>query len=492
MSVGAIAEGSAERHGASARLLAAILTLSFFAAWIIPGNRLGLGAVLVAVGIAATAWTLGTPPRPATAAYSALALALASMAAIRSAEWVVAIDSLAAVALATVAVVPAATWEEIARAPVVVASRAIEATPFLLRGTGRLTAGRRLSPAFRGAVLGVVMIAVFGGLFISADKAFAVLAHDFILPDIDLSLLPARIAVFVAVTLMATALVTAGPRFTHLGPPRLLEAIRAAGFGDEEEARHRWPGLAPVEWTVALGLLDLLFIAFVGVQVAVLFAGHDYVLQTAGLTYAEYARQGFFQLVAAAALTLVVVALASRWARRRLPRDYRTLDILLGVLLVLTLVVLASALRRLVLYEEAFGFTRLRISVHAVILWMAGLLVMVIAAGALRRTRWLPRTVIGFSAAGLLAFSLSNPEGLIADQNVERYRQTGRVDLDYLAALSPDAVPALASLPENLRACVLEPHIELFTKPDSWPGWNLGRARARATLKNVFPSECSG
>lgn len=494
MSAGSIVEGSVERQGASTQLLAATLTLSAFAAWAIPGNRLGLGAVLVAGGVAATALTLGAPLRPATATYSALALALASMAAIRSAEWVVAIDGIAALALATIAVVPATTWEEIARAPVIVASRAIEATPFLSRGASRLTAGRRLSPALRGIVMGVVMIAVFGGLFVSADKAFAVLAQDFVLPDIDLSLLPARIAVFVAVTLGATALVTAGPRFAHLGPPRVLLAARAALFDEEadEEERHRWHGLAPVEWTLALGLLDLLFIAFVGVQVAVLFAGHAYVLRTAGLTYAEYARQGFFQLIAAAGLTLVVVALATRWARRRQPRDYRTLDILLGVLLLLTLVVLASALRRLVLYEEAFGFTRLRISVHAVILWMAGLFVIVIAAGALRRTRWLPRTVIGFTAAGLLAFSVSNPEGLIADQNVERYRQKGQVDLDYLAELSPDAVPALASLPAGLRTCALESHTALLAESDAWPGWNLGRARARATLTNVFPSECSG
>jgi hypothetical protein len=167
------------------------------------------------------------------------------------------------------------------------------------------------------------------------------------------------------------------------------------------------------------------------------------------------------------------------------------LDILLGVLLLLTLVVLASALKRLLLYEEVLGYTRLRISVHAVILWLAGVLAMVIVAGAARRGSWLPRAVVGWSAAGLLLFNVGNPDALVADRNVQRFQRGGGVDVDYLALLSPDAVPALSRLPENLRACVLESHADLLTEPDPWPGWNLGRARARATLDRVPPAPCS-
>jgi hypothetical protein len=98
---------------------------------------------------------------------------------------------------------------------------------------------------------------------------------------------------------------------------------------------------------------------------------------------------------------------------------------------------------------------------------------------------------VGWSAVGLLVFNLANPDALVAERNIERFQQSKRIHVEYLALLSPDAVPALASLPEDLRACVLEPHTGLLTKPDAWPGWNLGRARARETLQNVFPSECS-
>jgi hypothetical protein len=489
MSAQSVAEGALplQREGASPQLLAATAGLGSLAAWTLPGHRLGLAAVLVAFGVASVvASARAAPLRLETVVYAGAALALVSVAAVRSAEWVVAVDVLAAGALATLAILGGRTWTDLGQASVAVTSRAMEATPFLARGVGRLTADRQFSPALRGMVLAAALVAVFGGLFVSADRVFAELAHD-LLPD--LSLLPARAVVFVAVAIVSTALVTVGPRFAHLGPPRLLEAVRAAALGRQDE-RHPWPGLTPVEWMVPLGLLDLLFAGFVWVQLAVLFGGRTHVLRTTGLTYAEYARQGFFQLVVVAALSLVLVACAVRWAGRRRPRDHRVLDVLLGVLLALNLVVLASALKRLLLYEQVLGFTRLRISVHAVILWLAGVLLMVIVAGALRRGSWLPRAVVAFSAAGLLVFNLVNPDGLVAARNVERFAETDRIDLSYLAGLSPDAVPSLSALPPALRECALAPHRDLLDEPDAWPAWNLGRARARALLERTPPAPC--
>jgi hypothetical protein len=155
------------------------------------------------------------------------------------------------------------------------------------------------------------------------------------------------------------------------------------------------------------------------------------VLQTAGLTYAEYAHQGFGQLMAAAALTLAVIALARR--------DSPVLTLLIGLLCALTLVVLASALKRLELYEEAFGFTRLRLLAHAAILWLGALFVLIVAAGALKRTRRLPRATVALSAAAALAFALANPDARIAEHNLERFEETGKIDRVYLVHLSADA-----------------------------------------------------
>jgi Domain of unknown function (DUF4173) len=474
VSTEAFAAEGLRTEGASARHLAAVLSLATFGAWAIPGNRIGLGAVLVAWGIAAVVIsTRSLSLRPDTVVHAGLALVLVSLLAVRSAAWLLAVDVLAASGMASLAVIGGRTWVQVLGAPFAVLSRATQAVPFLGRGMGRVTARRKFSPALRGVAVGVVLLAVFGTLFATADRAFNFLARDYLLPEIDVSLIPARVAVFVLVALTATALVLAGSRPVGTEDAPVDTEQRAVGRGR----------FAPIEWALALGLLDLLFLAFVAVQVAVLFGGRDYVLTEAGVTYAQYAREGFFQLVAVAALSLGVVAGAIRWAHRRNARDARMLDVLLGILLVLTLVVLASALRRLLLYESEFGFTRLRISVHATILWLSGLLVLVLAAGIVRRGTWLPRAAVRFTAVSVLAFNFVNPDGFVASRNAERYRELGRVDVSYLEALSPDAIPSLAAFPPSLRACLLQPHRDLLAEPDPWPAWNLARDRARTVLE---------
>ena len=135
--------------------------------------------------------------------------------------------------------------------------------------------------------------------------------------------------------------------------------------------------LGRAEWLIPLVALDLLFAAFVAVQFAVLFGGDRHVLETAGLGYGEYARQGFLELLAVAALTLGVIVVAVRHARE----DRRLLRLLLGVLIALTGVVLASALKRLGLVEDAYGFTNVRFAGHAIVFWLAAVFALVGAAG---------------------------------------------------------------------------------------------------------------
>lgn len=452
------------------------LVVAVVAAATLPGRPPGVGVVLVGMGvaIAVSMWRprhLGIE----AAALGLLSLGLVGMTAIRSAEWLLTVDLLAAAGLGILSVMGGVTWSEVLRAPLIVLGRVVVAIPFL----ARLLAGlggrlRRLSPALRGGLLGAGLLAVFGALFAAADPAFSHLIGQVPVPDWDLSLLPARILIFGVVLLGIVSLAAAGPRYLA-GSARVAPAPR---------------GLGRAEWAVALGLLDLLFVAFVAVQVAVLFGGRDHVLRTAGLTYAEYARQGFFQLVAVAVLTLAVVAGAVRWSRLHRPFDKRLLQGLLGLLCGMALVVLVSALRRLLLYEETFGFTRLRLSVHATILWLAALFVLMLVAGVRWKGRWLPRSSAYVTGIALLTFTLADPDRLVAERNVERYRATGDIDLAYVAGLSADAVPALADLPSSLRDCALASHASLLSDQDDVLEWNLARERARRIL-TASPVEAS-
>ncbi|MGI8750413.1 MAG: response regulator [Thermoleophilaceae bacterium] len=81
---------------------------------------------------------------------------------------------------------------------------------------------------------------------------------------------------------------------------------------------------------------------------------------------------------------------------------------------------------------------------------------LVAAGGALGRTKALPRAIVAVSAAAVLAFSVLNHEGLVADQNVDHYERTGKIDAGYLATLGPDATPALANLPRRVAPWLVE------------------------------------
>lgn len=426
-----------------------VLLAGLAAAWLLPGRPLGIGVPIVAVLVAAAVATR-SGARPALISFGALALALAGLAAVRDAGWVVALDLTGAWLAGCVAV----------------AGPQLGALAAPLR---RLPAGRALvprppedaAPVARGAMLGVVVTAPFLVLFWTADAAFAELWE--VVPAPTFASAAGRLVAFGAVVSAAVGLALARP-----------VAARPAWRPDRR--LPRW------EWALPLALLDVLFALFVAVQLVVLFGGNDHVLRTSGLTYAEYARQGFWQLLAAAALTLVVVWGAVRLADAPSRADRLLLRGLLGLLCALTFVVLASVLHRLDLYVDAFGLSRLRLGVAAFSAWVGALLGLVLLAGiadAVRR-RFAP-VAVAVTGAGLLAFSLANPDGLVAERNVERWRESGKIDLAYLGGLSADAVPAIAALPPTLRGEALAP-IGRRLGPDPWSSWNLARARARERL----------
>lgn len=420
----------------------------------LPGEPLGVAVVIVAAFVALAAATAARPTFDALA-FGALGLALASLPLVRDATWIVALDLGAAWLLAAVAV----------SGPTLAAAVA----PLLrLREASALVPGvpAGLSAVVRGTVLGGALLTPFGVLFWTGDAAFAELGRR--VPRPSTESLPGRAVAFAVVLLAAVGLTLAARRRVHAPVPSVRRRLTL------------W------EWAIPLALLDALFLAFVVVQLAVLFGGHDHVLRTAGLSYAEYARAGFWQLLAAAALTLGVIGAAVLFADTP-QRSHRLLRrLLLGVLCALTIVVVASALRRLLLYEDAFGLTRLRLLATGASLWIGGIFVLVIAAGVVARVRrQLSRIVVSGTAVALLGFSLANPDGLIAERNIERWRETGRLDVAYLQTLSADAAPALAELPPDLRSRALAPLAARLADDEPWSSFNLSRARARDTIEEL-------
>jgi hypothetical protein len=152
-------------------------------------------------------------------------------------------------------------------------------------------------------------------------------------------------------------------------------------------------------------------------------------------------------------------------------------------------------------YEQAYGFTRLRLLVGVCEIWLGVVFVLVMAAGVRLRGRstWLPSAIVGTAVLALLGIAVLNPDRYIAEQNAIRFADTGYIDLYYMRDLSADAVPALDRLPEPYRSCVLDEvnrELENSEADEEWRHWNLGRAQARWILADYVspydgPNSCS-
>lgn len=339
----------------------------------------------------------------------------------------------------------------------------------------------RTIPILRGLLLALPPILIFTALLSSADVVFA----DYI-RQVLRWLGVDRIAELMA--RLAIALISG---LFFLGALALALRRRADARDIGKERPLLAPFLGPTEAVIVLAAVDLLFASFVALQLAYLFGGETNITAT-GYSYAEYARRGFGELVLVSMLSLGMILGLSSFTKREGVSPRRWFNGLSVTLVLLVCVILASALMRLLLYEEAYGFTRLRTYTHVAIFWMAGLFVVFAWLLLINRLRQ-------FATAGFLAclgFALTlnvlNVDRFIVQRNAARLSRSGILDTAYLASLSSDAVPELVRLatsaPSELRsellaqlACRQVLLAEVGGGLD-WPSYHLGRAGALHAL----------
>ncbi|MCB0990610.1 MAG: DUF4173 domain-containing protein [Acidimicrobiales bacterium] len=289
------------------------------------------------------------------------------------------------------------------------------------RATAALAGGRAAALGLGNYVLAAATGALMLVLLASGDAVFASFLS---MPDVTtqgLHLLGWSVATFVGLWL-ATA------SDHHDRPARAATAIRTS---------HDSASLLLATVSMVLGLFTLS-------QLVTVLQGRQWVLERTGLTFAEYARQGFFQLLWVA----VVVAAVLAFARVRTAADYRRpprrVIVLTGVIAALTIGLVIVSLRRMFLYEEAFGLTMLRLYVMGFAAWMiAVLLATATATASAGGRRWLAPFVVGSAVAGVLVLNIVNPEAIVVERNLERAQSGADLDVDYLLGMSTDGRLAL-------------------------------------------------
>jgi|GEM_PF-4034703 len=438
--------------GLAPRGVLAVVLAALAVALLAPGQRHGLGLALALVtlvvagavavhverGVDAHGWTC-----------TALAAGTVAQWATSDAVEVLAPATLAVLLVAGLGLAGPTSGPAHVRALVVTPLLALLAPLPVARGLGRVRAGRRLPVVPVVATVGVLVL--FGALLASADADFESLLGGLV-PRLD----DTTVARVVLGLLAAAAVVT------------VVLAGRAVAAAREPAV----PVRARQDWLAPVVGLDLLFAVFLAVQAGALFGGSSRVDAVDGLTYADQARGGFFQLVVVAALVLLVVGVVVRVAD---PEERRSRDVGLGLLLAQTVVLLVSAGHRLAVYEAAYGSTRLRLAAWAALAWVALVLVLVVAA----RLRpglgpHVVRSAVVLVGVVALALVAVRPDVVVAERNLARAVDGAELDTRLLLELSADARPVVRDGFARLGL----PDPGPLDGPTDGLAWNLARVRA--------------
>jgi hypothetical protein len=488
----------------AARVVVVGLAAGFLAQLLFIGQLAGINWVLwVAAVIAAARVTRrpGTKLARADAWLPVGAITFATLIALRQDPGLFLFDFLASSALTLASVVAIGGMPVSRSAWVTIGRLAGAATITFWVGAGHLMNGLRPLVAaapilngsstsrrvLRGLLLALPLVVGFVVLFAAADAVFQNLMRNLLSVQFDVEDWTGR-AFFglIAGWLFAGTLVAAWlsrDRFAA-DEPTALEGVTA-------RKRH----LSAIEAVTVLAVLDALFAIFVLIQAAYLFPGAD-PLAASGLTYAEYARRGFFELVVVAFLAGAVI-LAFDWLVERVTTAQR---LAAAGLAVMTGLVLVSAYVRLSLYQQAYGWTELRLYVLAAIGLLAFGVLVTLAGIALKRVSAVPKQVLAAGLVIAVAVNVIGAQAFVTTQNIERAVNPGLVpaggksglDTEYLFDLGPDVVPAVLAARPRLPAADLE-RVDLFlagtasalrdqARDLGWQSWNLSRQQALEAL----------
>ncbi|MEX1071063.1 MAG: DUF4173 domain-containing protein [Anaerolineales bacterium] len=301
---------------------------------------------------------------------------------------------------------------------------------------------RRLAPIARGLFLALPLLWFLGLLLSAADPVFARVLEDFFaFLNIDnfIEYVFRTFYILILAYLLAGAFLFA--RF---------KSKKEDVLGQNDSVMKPFLGFG--EAATVLASVNMLFAAFVFVQLRYFFGGAANI-NNAGFTYAEYARRGFGEMVTVASVSLFLFLALSSVIKRAAPRQQRWFSWLGVTLMLLVSIILVSAYQRLLLYESAYGFTRLRTYSHIFMVWLGLLLLAVVIFELLNRRRAVVfatlMAALGFSAS----LALLNVDAFIVRANFERpgfgeetasaagsRSEEVAVDVGYLVWLSPDAM----------------------------------------------------
>ncbi|HEY4663042.1 MAG TPA: DUF4173 domain-containing protein, partial [Candidatus Humimicrobiaceae bacterium] len=252
--------------------------------------------------------------------------------------------------------------------------------------------------------------------------------------------------------------------------------------------------LDPVILLTILVLINVIYAIFSIIQFTYLFGGSSFVLPSS-YTYAEYARRGFLELILVSIINFGILLFGITFVKKDNKRIFVAIRIFLTLLVIFTFILLVSAFYRMLVYEQAYGFTYLRIFVQTFMIMLFFLFIINIIY------IWYPKLPIIKSyfiitLAIYIIMNFANVDVIIAKNNINRYFETGQIDMVYLKSLSYDAIPEMQRLLISVKSSsdseekqIAGDIIEYFNErkldlesQKSWQSFNISKYKAEKII----------
>lgn len=333
-------------------------------------------------------------------------------------------------------------------------------------GTVRKPCGKRGRVVALGMGLSLSLAAVAVILLLQADEYFAFVVER-LLGE------PSRISGDAVIRLLLGLLML----------PVLFSLCYGLRYGKRKEGKAgtlsvNVDALAPA---MALGVMDLLYGFFLVVQSVALFGGPAYLERVAGLSYAEYARSGFFQLVSVAILNLVLILAALQFSRTE-GGAWRVVQLLCTVMILMSGAILVSAAYRMTLYVQVYGLSFKRFLTY----WgmvMLGIFFLTAMVKIWKKDFSFFKVLLIVSIVGWLALNVCNVDRIVATYNVDLYQRQkiAAIDLKYMVdELSYDALDALdgvtverRGMNEMVESAIEARRAQAAEEASHWQTWCL-------------------
>lgn len=217
-----------------------------------------------------------------------------------------------------------------------------------------------------------------------------------------------------------------------------------------ERKESKFAGIENVYIISFLSAICVCYVLYLFSQLAYFFSAFKGFLPEGGITYAQYARKGFFEMCVIAVINLVLVFVAMLLAKKQAGKACHGIQALATFIGVFTLVIITTAISKMVLYIDAYGMTVLRLTTSAFMVFLAVVFISVILRVYLLKIN-VVKTALLTAGCIVLILGTVNVNRVCAKYNYDAYMngKLQTVDIEAMYNLGYEGIPYIVQLVDD-------------------------------------------